>query len=354
MREGLYPEFFLIDGAKRNKDHRLLTYSSKVLEGRIPLVAVLIIQQYGSSKLLTEREWKKEKRTFYVSWKIKDKIIKSNLINYNVILTSLRKNLQFIPSVLNLPPIYEEFIDISTNYGLASHRVTTFNKPQINFVAWNRDGFLGKDFPIKPILAREGFCIESFLDIIIARIIFRRDHLVKTSNKFYSFEWFFDLRDLINDCISSIEITLNLVYNKAKYHPNPNWVFNEKKLGLKYGRRFRDKLKWVEQISGSPFNIEKYADSLYLLKDIRNHLNHFDPPSFCLTAEESPKLLNSVLDIGMIHIEMRRALKLNVSVNLINLVLQNPVIFSPENDYLIRVPFKDKVEGYSSCNWPNE
>ncbi|SFG61306.1 hypothetical protein [Pontibacter chinhatensis] len=354
MLNEIYPDFFILDGDKRNKEHKLLVYSDKYAEGQLPNAALMLIRQYGKSKRLTAKEWKKEKRTFYVSWERDSQKIQSEPINYQIILNNIKNNNIFLPHLLRLPTLTEEFIDISTNYGLASHPITHNLEPQIKFVAWNRDGFLGENFPIKPILAREGFCIESFLDILIARVISKRDTLVNSSNKFYSFNWFFTLRDIVNDCISSIEIALHLMYNKAKFHPKPDWLFDEAKLGSKYGRRFKDKLKWVSHISGSSFNIESLKPSVFLLKEIRNHLNHFDPPSFCLTAEESPKILNAVLDISKIHIEMRNSLNLSISNNLINLYLQKPVLFNPELAYARRAPFNEKEEGYNSCRWPEE
>lgn len=125
-------------------------------------------------------------------------------------------------------------------------------------------------------------------------------------------------------------------------------------LGPKHGRRFKDKLKWIAHISGKPFNIESLKPSVFLFKEIRNHLNHFDPPSFSLTGEESPRILNAVLDVCKIHIEIRKALNLSISVNLINLSLQKPVIFTPELAYARRADFNEKEEGYNSCRWPEE
>lgn len=155
MEKLIYPDFFLLDGDKRDKQHRLLNYSDKHFEGQLPNAALMLIKQYGDNKNLTNKEWKKEKRTFYVSWEKNNQKIQSEPINYHIILNSIKNNRGFKPHLLKLPVIREEFMDVSTNYGLASHPTTPKAEPQIRIVAWNRDDFLGEDFPIKPVLARE-------------------------------------------------------------------------------------------------------------------------------------------------------------------------------------------------------
>jgi hypothetical protein len=58
-------------------------------------------------------------------------------------------------------------------------------------------------------------------------------------------EWFLDLRTLVSDTVSLVEITLNQLYLKAEYDPLPGWKFDREKLGNRHGRRFKDKLAWV-------------------------------------------------------------------------------------------------------------
>lgn len=342
-------DFILIDIENRDKEHKLLSLSDKYIPGNLPFAVLILIKQYGKSKIQTEKQWKEEKRTFVVYWGERNEKT-SKPINYRTILDNIKQNSFFYPYSLDLPNLTEDFLDISTNSGLVSHNLTTDMKPQVHLVSNNRDQFLGENFPIKPLLTREGICIESFFDKLIVKIIQNRFKLIDNSNDFYSFNWFFTLRELINDSISSLEIVLHLIYNKAKYFPNSGWRFDEEKLGSKYGRRFKDKLKWIPLISGKPFNIESFRESVFLLKDMRNHLNHFDPPSFCLTAEECPKILNAIIDLGRVHIEIRKSLDLKVSSNLINLILQKPVIFTPELRYSKRLPHS-KEEGYNSCLW---
>lgn len=315
---------------------------------------MILIKQYGKGKKNSDSQWKKIKATFFVTWQKGKSEIKSKPINYQIILNNIKVNGVFKPNLLDLPYLTEEFMDISTNTGLASHKLTPDSRPRANLLAWNRDQFLGENYPIKPALSREGIYIESFLENLIVRIIHYRNILVKYSNNFFSFDWIFTLRDLINDSISSIDIALHLTYNKAKYNPKSNWVFDEEQLGPKYGRRLNDKLKWIYQISGNNLNIEKYQNSLELIKELRNHLNHFDPPGFCLVGEECPEILNAVVDLAMIHIHIRKALNLACSVNLINWSLQKPVIFVPQSEFKKRTSFDKNSEGYNTCKWPSK
>jgi len=353
LKNTLKDDFLVTYEGDFDFSHKYFCYADKHASGIIPYATLLLINWYAADKKLTSKQWKKETRTIDVRWTdLGPRNVVSAPINYKILLNHIKENGNFIPEKLSLPKNREEFFDKSTNFALASHLVDDNSKPRINMMVWNRDEFLGEDFPIKPSLKREGICIESFLSKVIERVIQKRDYLIQNSDKFYSFDWLFVLRDLVNDSISSIDIALNLVYNKAKYYPNPNWTFDEEKLGSKNGRRFKDKLKWIRIISGNNFDIESFTDSIFLLKEIRNHLNHFDPPSFCLAAEETPKVLNAVMDIGRIHIEMRKALDLQVSTQIINLFLQKPATFIPRSKYSNRAIFED--EGYSSCRWRNE
>ena len=58
--------------------------------------------------------------------------------------------------------------------------------------------------------------------------------------------WFHDLRMLLNECVSIVDITLHQLYFKAEYGPRPaGWTFDPDKLGLRHGVRLTEKLKWI-------------------------------------------------------------------------------------------------------------
>jgi hypothetical protein len=347
-------QFFMFDYDGRNKSHKYFQFEDKRPEGRIPYATLILIELYIRSKKQTANQWKADKSLSVVNWEKNGKKVISEPINYSVILNHIKRHGQFNPSSLNLPYISEQFIDVTTAFGVTSHFLIDDTKPQNHYQMWNDQMFLGAKYPITPKLNREGILVSSFFDAFVRRIIQNRISLVETSNNFFTFEWLFLFKDLVNDSISSIEIVLHLIYNKAQFDPLPSWSFDEQKLGSKYGRRFKDKLKWVYQISGNTLNIEKHQKSLFWLQELRNHLNHFDPPSFCMTMEECVATLNAVVDIGMIHLIMRKTLGLGVSISLINLVLQPMIIFKPEEKFLKRAPLDIQNEGYNTCRWPQE
>ena len=108
--------------------------------------------------------------------------------------------------------------------------------------------------------------------------------------------WFHELRMLLSECITAVDITLHQMYIRAESGPcPPGWRFDPLKVGLTHGVRFRDKLKWVGLITGKPLgDASKEMESLLLIKDIRNHFNHFDPPCVAYTMEDVVKWLNRV------------------------------------------------------------
>lgn len=346
-------DFFMFNHESRDVNHKYFQFVDKRTEGRIPYATLILVEQYIRSKNQTVSQWKLDKSMSVVNWEKDDKKVVSEPINYSVILNIIKQYGWFNPAPLRLPAICEEFLDVTSSVGITTHDLVDDVTPQGHFSMWNTDSFLGENYPITPKLNREGIIISSFFDAFIVRITKHRINLVETSDRFFTFEWLFQLKDLINDAISSLEIVLHLIYNKAQFNPVNNWVFDKDKLGSKYGRRFKDKLKWVGQISGKSFNIEKQQKSLFWLQELRNHLNHFDPPSFCVSMEECADILNSILDIGMVHLTMRKTLGLGASINLINLVLQPLVVFKPEEKFTRRAPLDEKNEGYNTCRWPN-
>lgn len=347
----LLGQFFMFDHDGRDKSHKYFYFEHRRPEGRIPYVTLTLIEQYVRSKKQTANQWKADKSLSVVNWEKDGKKITSEPINYSIILNHIKSQGEFNPYKLGLPFISEQFIDVTTSFGVTTHVLTDGTKPQGHFQMWNDQLFLGDKYPITPSLSREGMLVSSFFDAFIRRIIQNRIALVETSTNFFSFDWLFLFKDLVNDSISSIEIVLHLIYNKAQYDPLPSWSFDEQKLGSKYGRRFKDKLKWAYQISGNTLNIEKQQKSLFWLQELRNHLNHFDPPSFCITMEECAATLNAIVDIGMIHLSIRKALGLGASISLINLVLQPSVVFQPEEKFSKRAPFDAQTEGYNTCRW---
>ena len=136
---------------------------------------------------------------------------------------------------------------------------------------------LGSAFPITPSISREGWGVSSFQRAVAKRVRDLWQRLVDRSDRFFDYEWLQDLRALVSECISLIDITLNQIYWKARYDPLPGWVFNPGRLGDPWGRKLVDKLKWPGQITGRFLHAHEERPGFLELKDLRNHLQHFDP-----------------------------------------------------------------------------
>lgn len=184
----------------------------------------------------------------------------------------------------------DESLDLSINYHIVDDSGNT-----VNVVDGIPQQQYGDKYPIKPRLDREGHIFTTFQPQLIRRIIANRQSLLEKSNLALMPSWILDLRELINDTISLLDITLIQLYTKAQFDPEPGWIFEIEKLGQKNNRRLKDKLKWVRQISGKAFDIEDELKKLDELRKVRNHLNHFDPPTFAITLEEATDLINNVL-----------------------------------------------------------
>ncbi len=90
-----------------------------------------------------------------------------------------------------------------------------------------------------------------------------------------------------------------------------------------------DKLKWVKIITNNHLNIEKEKSSLNKLKEIRNHLNHFDPPSFVATLNEICGWLNDIFDVVKIVMRIRLCAGETLNKELTELYLQPNIHFRP-------------------------
>lgn len=209
---------------------------------------------------------------------------------------------------------------------------------------------LGQSFPLIPKLDREGTLFNSFQSGLLTRIVDLRSRLIDESSKFGNGAWFFDFRSLLGDVVSLVDTTLHQVYFKAKYDPLPGWKFDEQRMGPTHGVRVVDKFGWIHQITGNHLNAHVLMKSFTKVKELRNHLSHFDPPCFCYSMEDAVDWMNDLLDIGKLLWKIRVAAGSPLSSGLIKFLLQPTVRFVPKNQELIRIPQGDQI-GYRSSAW---
>jgi len=333
--------------------HKYIIFSDKPLTGANTEAGFVIITYFFGNKK-SRKKWYKDKNGYNINWSDNNGNKKiSKPINYLIIAKHIRENGSFNSREFNLPDIECYWLDKSVDISINFHKFDTGSKEALTIEDGTPSKQFGDKYPIKPRLDREGHFFTTFQPQLIRRIIHNRTALVENSNNALHYDWILDLRALINDTISLIEITLNQIYIKAQFDPLPDWNFSPDKLGEKHGRRLNDKLKWVRQISGNNLDIEAERDSLDKLRKLRNHFNHFDPPSLVVTLEEATTWLNQIIDIGFILVKIRKTMRLEISAHLLNFILQKKAIFNPEPAFIERMVLNSEKNGYLSSTWEN-
>ena len=301
----------------------------------------------------TRKRWCKDKQLYQINWTDpKSQTPKtSKQINYLEIAKFIRENNRFNTADFNLPEIQCFWLDFSLDMKINWHKFDHTGPEGLAIVDGVPQQHYGKNYPIVPKLNREGHSYTTLQPQLLHRIAQLRTELISKSEHALEDSWFFDLRTLINDTVSIVEITLNQLYIKAEYDPLPGWKFDKEKLGDRHGRRFEDKLGWVYKISGKHLGAEAYIPSCNNLRELRNHLMHFDPPSFILTLEEATSWLNQIIDVGYLLIKIRQAIGAEVSLQLVNFILQKEAIFNPEPAFAKRLPIGTGNADYASSTW---
>jgi hypothetical protein len=339
------------DGYERPLNHKYIVYGEKPLSGFISQAAELVTKAYFDNVFQQPlNKWKKDRQTYQIHWnREKDNSpMSSKELNYLIISEELRLYGKFDSEKFNVYPLGCLWLDISLDSSQNFHFFDAGGA--VSIIDGITRQHYGDRYPIKPKLDREGHIFTTFQPSLIKRIIRQRKSLIENSDQALFSDWILDLRSLINDCVSLVDINLNQFYNKAEYDPLEGWIFEKDKVGAKNNRRINDKLAWIRQISGNPLNIEKEFTHFNNLRKLRNHLNHFDPPTLVVTLEEATEWLNDVLYIGQILLKFRQAINVQFSLLIIELICQKEAKFNPEPAFKNRLPITDS--GYKTSIWP--
>lgn len=315
--------------------HTFLYFKETTDSERLNYISLLICQRFLGNEYKSVKQLKSDLRNAHVSWtqiknnqNTEEKIAqKSKPINYRIIQRHLAKNKTYNHQELNLPELVSFWMDRSINAAMNFYCKNGTKEVTLDDSLLRQQ--YGDKFPLNPKLNQEGFLITSFLELITKRISYSRTFLVKNSDLFFTSEWLFTLKNILSDTISLVDISLNQLYLKAIYDKKMEWNFNANELGRRHGVRLIDKLKWVKTITGNDLNIEKEKLSLNKLKEIRNHLNHFDPPSFVATINEISGWLNEIFHVVKIIIRIRLCSGETINKDLIELYLQPDIYFKP-------------------------
>ena len=145
--------------------------------------------------------------------------------------------------------------------------------------------------------------------------------------------------------------TLHQLYFAAQYQPRANWRFDPDKLGRRHGIRISDKLHWIGSITGRPLDDARdEVDSFNVLRGIRNHFNHFDPPCVVISIDDAADWLNRVPTIGHLLWKIRAKLEAHLTPELVEIMLLPIVKVNPKISQLAR-PKQGIDAGYRSSTW---
>jgi hypothetical protein len=335
--------------------HRYFAYvPPKSGERAVRDIALLLLNRY-SNQQLSRTKWK-AMREFKVDWK-KPKYGPDGKAVGEESQESVPMSLEALEAHIESERTYDfnkfrlfdprcNWLDASVDVAPHFHAVDQTSKKALTFQIPSP---FGENYPYHAALDREGRAFSSFQGLLLRRVGSLRARLVERSDQALSEEWFQDFRTLVSECVSLVDTTLHQIYFKAKYDPLPGWKFDEAQLGVRHGRRVTDKFGWVYKITGNHLNADDERRGFVVIKDLRNHLQHFDPPSFCFSLEDAVIWLNEVLSCARLNLAIRQCVGSPLSVPLIELLLQPKIVFVPEHSHAPRVEQAAGL-GYSSTN----
>ena len=274
-------------------------------------------------------------------------------LTYEGLVDDLRKHGEL--DAKKYPPLPGSWLDASVELKIHQHAPCLQDETHLRF---ELPPSLGDKFPVVPRIDREGIAMSAVQRFVISSVTRTRERLVRNSPLLFSEQWVDWMETLfahLNAVVSTVDSTMTHIYYKSKYDPLPGWPsFDEDRLGKPYGRRLLDKLDWVQIITGERFDGENSGrSSLALLKTVRNHIQHFDPPGLTFTTEDVSRWLNMSRDVASLLREIRRIVRQPLSRELIKWLLV------PDVTFVVRFPSKKRFPqpanlGYGSCRWPDE
>ena len=332
-----------------NPNHRYFKNTNNFESDYKSKVIFYLLERHCKDIGNSRKEWKKDNQIYHCTGETQGIRWRSRPINYKLLNKYITSKQSFSYADFGFPPYHSFFLDSSVDLSI------NFHIPNGKFGMLIQDYSVvqrfGHSVKITPQLDREGFTFSSLQPLLITEIIKLRKKLIENSHQALQPHWFFMFKELINNSISIVDMTLLQYYIKAEHAPEVNWTFDKNILGEKFSRRLTDKLKWIFQITGKNIDIEYEKKALLELNKIRNHLNHFDPPSFCATLEEVAVWLNQVVHMGGILFKIRIETGQLLSEEVMNLMLQPVIEFEPEPIFQNRVPLNTQVFGYNSAIW---
>lgn len=327
----------------------------------------IVVEQYAN----TEQGLKKWRQTkpFVIDWTERGTARRSVALRFDALVEHLRTHRKLQCEQLGLcapERARDNWMDADvTTWG---HYAPTSNNGTPNTLTLQLRLALGPTFPVSPAIDREGFATTSPQLHLQRGLLQARARVIQEAPLFVPQK--FDrnkgehaqfimggnpplaaLMEFFNLWVSIVDITLMQAYYAGYYAPKETGLtFRDKFMGPATGRRVSDKIKWVRALSGSDLNAPDELKVFNELKDVRNHLAHFDPPCFAVTVEDVARWLSRVPDLAWLLIKIRRCLKVPISAYIIQMALCPSVVAVPRDAKHVRHPQRDEV-GYRSSAW---
>ncbi len=332
-----------------NLPHKFLRYnysSLQIHEAR--KIAQYVINHYKEPVGNTSISQYNKMKSFRIDWKDSKGTNHTGQVHFNELVDHICCTRSLDVKRFNFPTLQCNWLDCA---GLAIMRNFHILEPHNEPVKLALQTPFGERFPLKPGLDREGLAYASFQIPIQKNLVYLHKQVVGESEHSVTADprWLNNLRLLINECISIVDITLHQLYSAAEYGIKSAWKFDLGKLNKKPGMRITDKFHWVGQITERPLdNAKSEIDSFNILRGIRNHLNHFEPACFAATAEDVMDWLNRVPKIGYLLWKIREKLEAQLTPELIEIMLLPEVAFYQKDATRLRLS-QPEDSGYSSC-----
>jgi len=314
-------------------------------------VAAEILSGLFPGEPATLKPWKRAGRIVYRWRDNKGHVQLSKPFRWEDMCSHLHETGAYIPESFNLPTPMS-WLDQSVEMSMPFHapavelidRALTFMLP----------ASFGDAFPVTPLLDREGRAFSSLQLVLLDMINDVKGRLVTESEGlFRSSGWLRDLFVYLNTVVSVVDNTLHQLYYRAKHDAATfSWSFDAQRLGVPHQGRLSKKLRWVNQITGRPLSgCNRERERFIFIKDVRNHINHSNPPVFAFTIEDAADWLNCATDVAWLLVGIRRCMREPLCLPLVRMMLAPNVEWTPSDPGKRRVPQGPTV-GYASSRFP--
>jgi hypothetical protein len=312
-------------------------------------IAAYILNRYTNQELSVSR-WKKKPaaiRTWHDG-----KTQREVRIDFSALVRRMHQHRRVDAINFSLPYLMSPLFDSAADIGVPQ----TFVGSDGGTLMLRLPMAMGESFPLVPQIDREGLAIADMQALVEGNIVSLFNRLVAKSHEAPQPRsgWLTSFRMLANECVTAIDMMLHKIYLLAEYRGSElGWTFERDAMGPRQGTRVADKLHWISLVSGKAFSLEKEPrQAFFTLKNLRNHLAHFDPPCFAATLEEVCGWLNLVPLIGEALWSIRTHLRQQLNETIVEILLLPRLEFLPKKMFGRDAPPPIAAIGYASASWP--